>query len=316
MTRLPLFSQTEQPVVLLFAGDVVLSRHIESQVGDRFDYVFDKWNEVGPYDVFMVNLEHPVTQATTKVPKEFNFKMHPKYLRTLQLGGINIINAANNHVADYGLQGIYDTMRYLDSAGIRYVGIGKNLAEARKPVIFEKNGKKIGFLGYHGGGKFAAMGHQAGIAPRYGQYIAEDVARLRPEVDYVIVNFHWGTELEENPSNGQIQLAHQVIDAGADLIVGHHPHILQGIERYKGKVIAYSLGNFIFGGNFRSSYSTAVLKVALSTTGADVGLLPIQVSDWQPHLPSERVKAEVFDVIRKRSEFFSETISFSSGASE
>ncbi|MBI3788176.1 MAG: CapA family protein, partial [Ignavibacteriales bacterium] len=217
-------------MTLFFAGDVVLSNHIETQVGNQPGYVFERWNEVDTSAIFMFNLEHPITTARRKVEKEYNFKMHPKYLRTLREGRVTLINAANNHIADYGIAGIDDTMKYLDSVGIRYVGIGKNLEEARRPVIIEKNGKRIGFLGYHGGGKFAATRTRTGLAPRYEPYIIEDVKQLRSQVDYVVVNFHWGTELAEKPDRSQIALAHDVIDAGADLIVGHHPHVLQGVE--------------------------------------------------------------------------------------
>lgn len=299
-------------MTLFFAGDVVLSNHVEMQVGDKFDYVFERWNEIGASDIFMVNLEHPVTQATKKVEKEYNFKMHPKYLRTLQLGRVTVVNAANNHIADYDVVGINETMKSLDSVGIRYVGIGKNLEEARRPVIIEKGGKKIGFLGYHGGGKFAATRSHTGLAPRYEPYIIEDVKQLRPHVDYVVVNFHWGTELAEQPDHGQIALAHHVIDAGADLIVGHHPHVLQGVETYKGKTIVYSLGNFVFGGNIRDSYPTAVLKVTLSDTEPAVELVPVSVTRWQPHVADDATRTNVLNLMRERSKLFSKSMLFSS----
>lgn len=311
-----LFSQTGEKVTLFFAGDVVLSNHIETQVGDKFDYVFGRWNEVDTSAIFMFNFEHPITTAKRKVEKEYNFKMHPKYLRTLHHGRVTLVNAANNHIADYGIAGIDDTMNYLDSAGIRYVGIGKNLEEARRPVIIEKNGKKIGFLGYHGGGKFAATRTRTGLAPRYEPYIIEDVERLRPQVDYVVVNFHWGTELAEKPDHSQIALAHHVIDAGADLIVGHHPHVLQGVETYKGKTIAYSLGNFIFGGNFRDSYPTAVLKVTLADAEPAVELVPVSVTHWQPHVSDDATRTNVLNLMRKRSKSFSNSILFSSGITQ
>lgn len=311
-----LFSQSGGSVTLIFGGDVVLSNHVESFVGDKFEYVFERWNEVVASDIFMFNLEHPITRATSKVEKEFNFKMHPKYLRTLQQGRVTLVNAANNHIADYDRAGIDNTMKYLDSIGVRYVGIGKNLDQARQPVIIEKNGKKIGFLGYHGGGKFAATHSRTGLAPRYEPYILEDVKQLRSQVDYIVVNFHWGTELAEQPDRGQIALAHHVIDAGADLIVGHHPHVLQGVEAYKGKTIAYSLGNFVFGGNSRDSYATAVLKVTLSDTEPAVELVPVSVTRWQPHIPDDAARTAVFNLMRERSKLFSKSILISSGIAQ
>ena len=309
-------SQQSQPVTLLFGGDMTLARHIEREVGDKVDYLFERWKGIEPYDVFMVNLENPVTLSTQKVDKEFNFRMHPRYLRALQRASINIVNLANNHVGDYGLAGLYDSMANLDSVGIRHVGAGRTLGAARSPVVIEKNGRKIGFLGYYGGGRFSATSSRGGVAPRYEPYILSDVRQLRGATDYVVVSLHWGDESADRPSPDQIRLAHRIIDAGADLIIGHHSHTLQGIERYKEKVIAYSLGNFIFGGNGRSDYETAVLRLVLRDSVADVELIPIQVTRWQPHLPNEVTRLSILNLVRERSRIFSESISLSSGASQ
>lgn len=300
-----LLAQSKEPVVLLFAGDVTLDRHIDRVAGNDPEYLFRRW-DVRPYDLFMVNLEHPITTSSSSIPKEFNFKMHPKYLRTLQHAGITMVNAANNHVADFGLHGLYDTMHYLDSVGIGYVGIGKNLDEARKPCIVELKGWRVGFLGYHGNGRFSATAKSAGVAPRVEQHIVADVRKLKPQVDFLVVNFHWGVELADQPDEAQIRLAHRVVDAGADLIVGHHPHVLQGIERYNGATIAYSLGNFVFGGNFRHTYETAVLKVVLSADRPQITLVPVFVQEWQPHLADERTAKRVKDLVQQRSAMFRE----------
>ena len=303
-----LWGQSQPPVVMLFAGDVTLARHIETAVGDRTLYVFQYWKNLPPYDVFMVNLENAVTTSEDKIEKEFNFKMPSKYLDILRDGGVNIVNVANNHVADYGRAGIDDTIRNLDSAGISFVGIGKNLAEARRPVIKTIKGKKIGFLGYHGGNSFAATSDSTGIAPRFGGYIVADVKRLRPRVDFLVVNFHWGTEKEIHPEPSQIELAHEVVEAGADLIIGHHPHVLQGVERYHNAVIAYSLGNFVFGGNSRHTYETAVIKVTLSDKAPTIELLPVRVERWQPKLAKDEIALSILDSVRARSAIFHESL--------
>lgn len=298
-------SQPKEPVVLLFAGDVTLDRHIERVAGEDPEYLFRGWN-VRPYDLFMVNLEHPITTSSSSIPKEFNFKMHPKYLRALQHAGITLVNAANNHVADFGLGGLFDTMQYLDSVGIGYVGIGKNLDEARKPFIVELKGWRVGFLGYHGNGRFSATTTRAGVAPRVEQHIIDDVRKLKPRVDFLVVNFHWGVELAEQPDEDQIRLAHRVVDAGADLIVGHHPHVLQGVERYNGATIVYSLGNFVFGGNSRHTYETAILKVVLSTGQPRITLVPVVVQEWQPRVADEQTAKRVKNLVQQRSAMFRE----------
>lgn len=308
-------AQISEPVRMLFAGDLTLSDNVEQFVGSRMGYVFERWKPGREADVFMVNLEHPITTWTERVEKKFNFKMSPAYGAILLDAGVTLVNSANNHIFDYGFQGIDDTMRYLDSLGIPYTGIGRNLKDARKPVILERKGRKIGFLGYFGGGDFAATSDTPGYAPRYTRFIVEDVKKLRKQVDYVVVNFHWGVERAPLPEEWQRTLAHRVVDAGADLIIGHHPHILQGIERYKGAVIAYSLGNFVFGGNSLHTYETGVLQVILSDGGAEVDLIPVSVRRWRPQPSHGALRDSVLSLVRERSSHFPENL-FLTGAAE
>lgn len=308
-------AQTREPLVMIFAGDVVLSENVENFVGDRTGYVFELWKPGKEADVFMANLEHPVTTATERVEKKFNFKMHPRYGATLLDAGITLVNTANNHIFDFGLQGMEDTMRFLDSLGIAYTGLGRNLAEARKPVVIRKKGWTVGFLGYFGGGEYSASKNRPGFAPRYARFMVEDIRRLKKGVEYVVVNLHWGVERAPEPEDWQIQLAHRLVDAGADLIVGHHPHVLQGIEQYRGSTIAYSLGNFVFGGNSRHTYETGVLKVTLGQGDRRVELVPVSVVRWQPRPSAEPVRGEVLELVRERSRNFA-SHPFSTGAQE
>jgi poly-gamma-glutamate synthesis protein (capsule biosynthesis protein) len=305
---------SDQRVVLVFAGDVVLSDHVESYVQEDADYVFSLWKPGADADVFMVNLEHPITLVSEKVPKQFNFKMHPRFIRTLISGGVSIVHAANNHIADYGREGMLETMRLLDSAGIRYVGIGRNSVEARTPVIMNVKGLRIGFLGYYGGGEFAASKTTAGIAPRTRSLVLRDIASADTLVDFLVVGFHWGVEKAVAPEPSHVRLAHSAVDAGADLIVGHHPHVLQGIEQYSQKTIAYSLGNFVFGGNGRHSYSTAVLRVELENDRVNVEVVPVTVEKWQPRPSDGRQKDSTLQVVASRSKQFQSTITFMPGA--
>jgi poly-gamma-glutamate synthesis protein (capsule biosynthesis protein) len=307
-----LSAQTSDHVTLLFAGDVTLSDNVQDHIGLDTSYVFQLWKPGEEYDIFMVNLEHPVTTAVDKVEKKFNFKMNPGSLGTLKNGGVSLVNCANNHVFDYGLQGIEETIKNLESAGVKYVGIGRNLREARTPVLLEKKGRRFGFLGYYGGGDFAATSRRAGFAPRYERYILEDVRSLREKADFVVVNFHWGTERAPEPEPWQIRLAHRVIEAGADLIVGHHPHVLQGIEEYRGKHIAYSLGNFVFGGNTLHTYATGVLKVTVGDSVV-VELLPVSVTRWRPAPAVGDMKRKVLRLVEERSQNFTKT-HFGAGA--
>ena len=301
----------DDSATVIFAGDLNFAADFEYTAKHRPINVFAHWKRIGTYDLMMINLENAVTQSVDSIEKEFVFKMKPEYLSQLCGAGISIVNCANNHTADFGVEGILETIQQLDSVGIRHTGIGRNLAEARKPVVLHVNGIRIGFLGYGGEGTFIASRKQPGTTSRNQWLILDDIKRLRPRVDYIVINLHWGDELETRPDSSQIILAHRIIEGGADLIVGHHPHVLQGIERYRGKIIAYSLGNFVFGGNSRSANSeTAVLKVRFAKDTMDVQAVPVSVRNWQPAPADSSAAYRVLQCLQERSQVFLETISF------
>jgi poly-gamma-glutamate synthesis protein (capsule biosynthesis protein) len=274
----------EDPTVtLMFGGDVTLSNSFERVVGNDYDWAFAKLDAYREADVAMVNLENPLTVATTRRPgKSFNFKAHPNSVQVLKDGGVDIVTLANNHTMDYQAAGLKETIATLDQAGIHAVGAGREITEARRPEILEVKGQRIAYLGYYNAHWHAAGQNQAGTNPRDYEAIAADIKAIRDQVDWVIVNYHWGEEMARYPAGYQIELAKFSIDQGADLVVGHHPHVLQGAEVYKGRPIVYSLGNFIFGGNSRTNYDTAVLKVALNQDRQmKVEFVPIEVRRYQ-----------------------------------
>ncbi len=304
-------TQPDSLLVIHFAGDVVFANHFENYVGNRFDYPFKRFPEFSAADISMVNLENPLTTASIASEKPFVFKAKPVYVQVLQNGGIDIVTLANNHMYDYKEAGLLETIYHLDKAGIFHVGAGKNEKTARSAVIFHKKGLRLGFLAYYGlrrhSGCHPATADSAGTALRHLKYIRADIRALRDSVDFIFVNFHWGLEKEHIPQDEQIWFAHKTIDYGADMIIGHHPHVLQGIENYKGKYIAYSLGNFIFGGNSRRHESTAILHVSINTqthTIQQVSILPVQVDNWQPHLLTGESAKAVLDSVKQYSTVF------------
>jgi poly-gamma-glutamate capsule biosynthesis protein CapA/YwtB (metallophosphatase superfamily) len=305
--------QSDSCATVIFAGDLNFAANFEYAAQHRPINVFARWKRIVQYDLMMVNLENAVTQSVDSMEKEFVFKMKPEFLSQLSGAGISIVNCANNHTADFGVEGILETIHQLDSAGIRHTGIGRNLAEARKPVVFQVKGIRIGFLGYGGSSAFIASRTQPGTTSRSEWLILEDIKRLRPRVDFIVINLHWGEELETKPDSNQIVLAHRMIECGADLIVGHHPHVLQGIERYRGKIVAYSLGNFVFGGNSRcANCETAVLKVRFAKDTMEVLAVPVSVRNWQPAPADSSTAYRVLQCLQERSQVFFETISFTS----
>jgi len=273
-------------VTLMFSGDVTLADNFETVMGNDHPRAFAQIEEYRRADVAMVNLENPLTRSTLAMPgKQFNFKAKPEAVEVLKSGGVDIVTLANNHSMDYRAEGLVETMQTLDSAGIHHLGAGRDGVEARRPDILDVKGQRIAYLGYWGE-EYGAGANQAGVNSILEDRIAQDIRAIRSQVDWIVVNYHWGQELAQMPADWQIQLAHFTIDQGADLVVGHHPHVLQGAEVYKGRAIAYSLGNFIFGGNSRTDYDTAVLRVALKDQQMKVEFLPVVVQGYQPQVVS------------------------------
>lgn len=176
--------------------------------------------------------------------------------------GINGVSLANNHALDFGCDALLDSCAVLDAAGIRHTGAGINLEEAKRPVQVEIKGRKIGIIGATRVipvADWAAGRQHAGMLAAYDMTtLLEEIRVQKQDNDFVAVCIHWGIEKDEMPQEYQRNMGKQMIDAGADLVVGAHPHVLQGIEYYQGKPIIYSLGNFIFGSSIPR---TALLEV-------------------------------------------------------
>src|SRR5512140_3558510 len=209
------------PLVMRFGGDCLLADHYEDAVGAKGDSAFAGFDLLSSADLSVVNLECPITVRGEKVPKPFNFRMNPAYLTALDRAGVDIVNLANNHIFDYGKQGLFDTISYLDSVGIWHVGAGRTAQEAATPVVVQAGSRRIGFQGYYGGGEApVASGQNPGVVTRSLPVILDDIQTLRAKdsVDYVVVILHWGTEKATTPDDGQIQFAHALIDGGADAV--------------------------------------------------------------------------------------------------
>ena len=188
-------------------------------------------------DLTIVNMEGTLTESTSRRDKTFAFKGPADYTQILTEGSVEAANLANNHSRDYGEQSYTDTIAALDAAGIVNFGYDRT-------AVMDVNGVKVGLVGTY------ELAEGMGCEE---EMIANIKAVEDQGAQIVIVSFHWGIERENYPDENQVNLAHSAIDHGADLVLGHHPHVLQGIEVYNGKNIVYSLGNFCFGGNSNPS---------------------------------------------------------------
>ena len=250
-------------------------------------------------DLTIVNMEGTLTEETTRVEKQFAFKGDPDYVKILTSSSVEAANVANNHSHDYGEKSFQDTVNILETNGIRTFGYD-NVA------IMEIKGIRVGMFGIY------ELDDHLERIPQ----VKKDIAKLKEQqADIIVAVFHWSNELVTVPDENQVTLAHLAIDEGADVVVGHHPHVVQGIEKYKGKIIAYSLGNFCFGGNTHPTEMDTfifqqkfVLNGAKNITVSEYHLIPCRVSsettynNYQPTpLTGEEAK-ETMHKIQERSQ--------------
>ena len=294
-------------VVMNFTGDCTLGSDSNYGYKNTFFEMFDKQQNYGYFfsnmqslfandDVTCVNLEGTFTDYMVKTPKEFNFRASPEYANIILSGDIDIVNIANNHTMDYGQTGFDDTIKTLEEYNIPYFGYDDF-------YIYQKDDIKIGFVGL-------TKIWDGTVEKRIDNAIAYFKEN---ECNSIIFTFHWGIERKYQQNSTQQKVAHYAIDHGADLVVGHHPHVLQGIEEYNGKYIVYSLGNFCFGGNTNPpDKDTMVFNIIFDyedgvLVNAQATVYPARVSsvnyvnDYRPTLASGDEYTRIMNKISKYS---------------
>ena len=279
-------------------------------------------------DLAMVNLECPFTERGEKLPKNFNFRARPELVKVLKESSVDVASLANNHLMDYGREGLDDTIATLEAAGIAWFGAGADERVARKPLVLEKNGVRIGFIGYYFQAPpdmlepeaMYALGDRPGVAGCFEDLecmrraIRDDLPRLARGVDAAIPYFHWGKEGSYEVRDYQIELAHLCVDLGARAVLGAHPHRLQGIEVYRGAPIVYSLGNFMFGGIKDPSDTLSIIaRLEIGPSGVGCELAPIRITTWpdapfQPYVLEGEARAAALERIAELSKPFETTL--------
>jgi len=273
----------EPTVKLTFAGDIMMSGNVEKRLLEEgYDFPFVHVKPLFLQDDYTIaNLETPVTsRGTPSENKAFVYKSSPDAVPAMKEAGIDAVNLANNHSMDQGVEGLLDTIAALDEHQIAYLGAGADAKRAYAPVYVERNGIRIALLGFSRvipEVSWYAGKAQPGLAASYDPTLAtQAIQDAKKDADLVIVIAHWGKEKVDFPVDHQKTLARAYIDAGADLIVGGHPHVLQGFEQYQGKWIAYSMGNFIFTRAVEpKTWDSMVLQAACTKKGdCEVTMLP------------------------------------------
>ncbi|MCL2703456.1 MAG: AmmeMemoRadiSam system protein B [Defluviitaleaceae bacterium] len=286
------------PHSIVFVGDILLDGSVRSRITrEGLDSVLPVQGR-GLFldaDIVMGNLEMPVSERGAPWPgKQWNFRGDPSFLSLLVDMNMNIVSLANNHTLDYGRDALLDTLEYLDGYGIKHVGAGRDLDEAKRWEILNIGNKTVAFLAASRvlpWVNWYATRYQPGIFATYDPAELNSQITLAKQIaDYVVVYVHWGVERSTVPENYQRTMARGYITSGADMVIGSHPHVLQGFEFYNGKLIAYSLGNFIF---TDAQKDTAALEILIDSDGSlSAKIHPFEIVDRATLLITDPARIE------------------------
>ena len=294
-------------------GDVMYGNHTISYIkkhGTAYPFLSTQ-NILKQAHVAFANLEAPFTKTGVRFDKRFTFKVPPVYAIGLVEAGLDVVTLANNHMLDYGIEGLSNTLKTLDSIGVAHCGAGLDLVQARQPAILERNGHKIAFLGYSMTfpDEFWATDSSGGTCYPTIQSMKKSIQACDSVADFTVVTFHWGSELKNYPKQYQKDYARLAIDSGADMVLGHHPHVLQGIELYKNRLIAYSLGNFSFASYSNKATESIILKAYLINSGLLYAkVIPVSVDNSEIAFQPKPVIGAKADTIIAHLKKYSESL--------
>jgi poly-gamma-glutamate synthesis protein (capsule biosynthesis protein) len=284
--------EKENIYTIIAGGDIMMDRGVEGRIkklGEDYNFSFDLIRaDLEKADYVFANLEGSISDVGADTGKPYSFRFEPEVAGALAGGSIDGVSLANNHMLDWGRASLCETTKHLDIVGIDYVGGGCNSEIAERPLIKQFGNTFIGFLAYT---EFYKGAHAVGETPGMSEYdlekIAERISDLEKEVDIVIVSMHWGAEYKDRATAAQVSIGQKIIDMGADVIIGHHPHVDQEIERYGDGWIIYSLGNFIFDQSWSKNTMEGILAEIRIQNGKvyDVRPIPIQLNEnYQPFI--------------------------------
>lgn len=294
-------------ISMVFTGDVLLGSSVTNKYNaGGIDGILSKYlqTELTEADIAMINQEFPFSSRGTPMPdKQYTFRADKSYVKVFEEMGVDVVSLANNHAMDYGAEALLDTFDALNEAGIPYAGAGTDKERAEEAILLERGGRTVGVLS---ASRVIPVvdwnieNSQPGMLCTYDSgALKAAIERTRPHCDYLVVYVHWGVEHQAYPEEYQRTLAQTYIDAGADLVVGSHPHVPQGIEYYQGKPIVYSLGNFIFNPNMSGTYA---LKVVWDESGeSHLKVLPIETADSLTYGLEDDAALELYHYIEEIS---------------
>lgn len=278
-------------------GDVMFGRKMPGVLSTSespYRYVS---NVTGPSDILLVNTENPFTTSGDAVKPDVPLKADPKYINLVNGTNHTVIAAnANNHEFDYGVNGMKDSIKNFDSAGIKHIGAGENKQEATSPATIEENGHKVTIFNYMDSSNFQEYSSEvmpvAGDSnPGYSAWDDNESPKQISEArnngsDFIIVYMHYGNEYSRTPNDSQKNISHKAIDAGADTVLGAHTHVTQGIEMYNGKPIFYNLGNFMFDQSNTATHRAYFVNFNLTGDNVTATVYTVDLVNYLPHFMS------------------------------
>lgn len=269
-------------------GDMIFDRKVKNLIAAQGGQapLASVAAQLSPADITVGNLESNLaTSGKANAAKDVTFQGDPRGIEGLKLAGFDLLSLANNHVLDYGPSSLLDTVSLLDSSGIAHAGAGANQAAAWAPASITRKEASVAFLSFSHivPAGFIAQENRAGMASGYTDMdrTMAAIADAKKTHDYVIVSFHWGVEYEDAANGNQVKWAHAAVDAGADLVASSHPHVIQGVEYYKDRLIAYSLGDFVFDHYSRKTGEAFILNVDMGPDGiSNAKVVPVYLDGY------------------------------------
>ena len=279
-------AEAREPAPSVIAGgDIMLGGRSRNPIAEHgADYPFAA---VRPLlqraPIVVANLEGPLARHAKKESRNYSYRVHPKRAPSLLRAGVNVVTLANNHLLDCGRAGVLETLETLAAAGVSVIGAGVTQSAARKPVILQAGPYRVGLLGYYWNRRTAATSTRPGSAMDTLPVLASDIGDLRARADRIVVTFHWGFPYERQPFEEDRAKARFAVECGADVVIGHHPHVIQPLEVYRGCLIAYSLGNFAFGSG-NSHAESLLLAIRFEDDRTVCRVYPMYVKNRDPRV--------------------------------
>ncbi len=304
------YNSPPSSVSIILTGDVMFGRGVGTAISSKSNIFGDLKPIFSRSNLVVVNLESPFTNSNKNFKKTVPLKANPAYAHILKDNNIYAVALANNHIMDYGPQGLNDTLETLDKYNVSHAGAGENIQDAIQPAYFNINGKRIAIINFMDLTTFKGFGkselppatyNSPGFAPAEWELVKNSIDAAKSRADIIIVFFHYGNEYSLTPNKYQTELSRECINEGADIVVGSHPHVPQSIESYKGKLIFYSLGNCVFDQKNPITKDSMVVQLQIINGNADVTVIPIHITSSSPHIMSNQHANEFLNRINSES---------------